>query len=62
MKKKDIAKYQKGLKLIKKDTILHMRMNEKIIKMLARQAKASGLRYQTYISVLLYKQATEDLQ
>ncbi|MHA1541004.1 MAG: hypothetical protein ACTSXL_04520 [Alphaproteobacteria bacterium] len=61
MKKKDIAKYQKGLKLIKKDTILHMRMNEKIIKLLAQQAKAHGLRYQTYISVLLYKQATENI-
>ncbi len=60
MKEQDIIKYQKGLKLIKKDTILHMRSNDLIIKALAKKAKKFGLRYQTYISTILYKHALED--
>ena len=53
--KKEFDRISKLLEEYKKDTVLHMRVNEQVLKKIKAKAKKLGVKYQTFISEILHR-------
>lgn len=51
--KEEFQRIAKMLEGYKKDTVLHMRINEHVLKKIKAKAKKLGVKYQTFISEIL---------
>ena len=55
--KEDVEHYRAAVEAYRKNTVLHIRINETVLQKLKDKAKKLGIKYQTFISEILRRVA-----